>query len=92
MNIAELIEKLQEVDPQEQVMALWFTRLDFENSDTGEVCTPLAFASAVTNAEEEMWVDSDYVLGEAVHSAMGWIEEDPNDPCRLGCVCGGNNN
>ena len=91
MIAAELIEQLQALDPKTEVVAIWFTAADFENSDSGEVCSELAFRSAYKNAGDELWTDADYVLGREVWSAMGWNEPaDPKDPCLHGCVCGGN--
>lgn len=87
MIIAELIEQLQNLDPQTEVLAVWFTAADFELD--GEVCSELAFRSAMKNAADTVWEDADYVMGKAVYDAMGWNETDPNDPCRNECVCGG---
>jgi len=89
MIIAELIEQLQALDPKAEVLAVYFTAADFEVD--GEVCSELAFRSAIKNSGDEIWEDADYVIGREVYSAMGWNDEGPAGKCHDGCVCGGSN-
>jgi hypothetical protein len=87
MTIAELIEQLQNLDPQTEVLAVYFTAAEFELD--GEACTDLAFRSVIKNCADTLWEDADYVLGNAVYSAMGWGDPQPKTACADECVCGG---